>query len=125
MKTVLVVDDNEFLCRVTRDILETEGYRAFAAFDAAQALEAFERENFDLVVTDLRMPGMTGLELARAIRDKNPGFPVIMMTAYGPIEADEIRACLGKENLFPELLEMIRLCLAEAEEQSVASGERT
>jgi len=124
VKTVLVVDDNELLCRVTRDILEMEGYKAVTAFDAAQALEAFEKENFDIVVTDLRMPGMTGLELARAIRDKNPGFPVIMMTAYGPIEADEIRACLGKENLFPELLDIIRLCLTEAE-QSVVSGERT
>jgi DNA-binding NtrC family response regulator len=115
MKTVLVVDDNEVLCRLACDILEMDGYRAVPACNAEEALEALERESFDVVVTDFRMPGMNGLELARVIQERNPGVPVIIMTAYGPIEAVEIRACLAKENLFPGLLEIIRLCLSEVE----------
>jgi two-component system NtrC family response regulator len=119
MKTVLVVDDNELLCRLACDILATEGYRAVPASNAREALEAFEREEFDLLVTDVRMPGMNGLELARAIHDKNPQLPVIVMTAYGPVEADDIKTCLAKEDLFPGLVEKIRWCLSEMEALSV------
>lgn len=123
MKKILVVDDNELLCRVARDILETDGYRVVAACDAVRALEAFETESFDAVVTDMRMPGMNGLELARLIRAKYPRFPVIMMTAYGPVQAEEITTCLAKDNLFPELLDAIRLCVSEMEEEAVAPNE--
>jgi len=115
MKTILFVDDNEVLCRLTCDILRLEGYRAVPAYNAAEALKVFDEENFDIVVTDLRMQGMDGLELARKIHNKNPQLPVILVTAYGPVEGEDIRACLTKEDLFPNLLEKIRLCLSEAE----------
>ena len=75
MKKILVVDDNEMLCRLACDILCTEGYRAVPASNAAEALRALEEEEFDLLVTDSQMPGMSGLELARAARDRNPHFP--------------------------------------------------
>jgi len=123
MKKILVVDDNELLCRMARDILEMDGYRVVAACDAMKALETFENERFDAVVTDLRMPGMSGLELARLIRAKYPGFPIIMMTAYGPVQADEITTCLAKENLFPELLKAIRLCVFELGDEAAESRE--
>jgi CheY-like chemotaxis protein len=119
MKRILVVDDNELLCRLACDILRMEGYRAVPATDAAQALEAFEREEFDLLVTDFRMPGMSGLELARAIRDRNPQFPVIVMTAYEPVECEHVTLWLAKEYLFPGLLDKIRLCLAEIEAETL------
>jgi len=118
MKTVLFVDDNEVLCRLTCDILRLEGYRAVPAYNAAAALKVFNEENFDIVVTDLRMQGMNGLELAREIHSKNPQLPVILVTAYGPIEGDDVRACLAKENLFPNLLEKISLYLSEAEAEA-------
>ena len=115
MKAVLFVDDNEVLCRLTCDILRLEGYHAVPAYDAVEALKVFDKENFDIVVTDLRMQGMNGLELAREIHNKKPQLPVILVTAYEPIEGNEVRACLAKENLFPTLLEKIRLCLSETE----------
>jgi len=105
------------------NILEMDGYRVVAARDAIEALEAFENESFDAVVTDLRMPGMSGLELARLIRAKYPSFPIIMMTAYGPVQADEITTCLAKENLFPELLKAIRLCVSELRNEAAESRE--
>ena len=115
MKAILFVDDNEVLCRLTCDILRLEGYRAVPAYNAAEALKVFDEENFDIVVTDVRMQGMSGLELARAIHNKNPQLPVILVTAYGHVEAEDVRACLAKEEMFPALLEKIRLCLSEAE----------
>jgi CheY-like chemotaxis protein len=115
MKKILVVDDNEMLCRLACDILHTEGYRAVPAANIQEALDAFDREEFDLLVTDLGMPGMSGVELARAVQQKQPGFPVIVLTAYGPVECEHVKLWLPKEYLFPSLLEKIRTCLAEAE----------
>ena len=118
MKAILFVDDNEVLCRLTCDILRLEGYHAVPAYNAAQALKVFAEENFDIVVTDLRMQGMDGLELAREIHNKNPQLPVILVTAYGPVEGGHVRACLAKDNLFPTLLEKIRWCLSEVEAEA-------
>jgi len=118
MKAILFVDDNEVLCRLTCDILRLEGYRAVPAYNAAEALKVFAEENFDIVVTDLRMQGMDGLELAREIHNKNPQLPVILVTAYGPVEGGHVRACLAKDNLFPTLLEKIRWCLSEVEAEA-------
>lgn len=112
MKKILVVDDNEMLCRLACDILRTEGYHAVPATSASQALEAFAQEEFDLLVTDFRMPGMSGVELARAIRDKNPKFPIIVMSAYEPVECEHITLWLAKEYLFPGLVEKIRIFLS-------------
>ena len=119
MKKVLVVDDNEMLCQLACDILRTEGYRAVPARSAAEALEAFEREDFDILVTDFRMPGMSGLELAQAIRTRSPQFPVIVISAYEPVECEHVTLWLPKEYLFPGLLEKIRLCLSQRELQPV------
>jgi CheY-like chemotaxis protein len=113
MKKILVVDDDEMLCRFACDILRTEGYRAVPAVNAAEALEAFDREPFDLLVTSSHMPGMSGVELAQAVRGRIPGFPVIVMTSYEPVECEHVKLWLPKQYLFPSLVEKIHLCLSE------------
>ena len=118
MKKILVVDDNEILCRLACDILRTEGYRAVPASNAAEALQAFEEEEFDLLVTAFQMPGMSGLELARAVRNRSPHFPVIVMTAFEPVESEHVTLWLPKQYLFPNLLEKIRYCLTGAKPES-------
>ncbi len=120
MKRILVVDNNEILCRFACDILCTEGYYAVPARSAAEALEAFEHAAFDLVVTDFLMPGMSGLELARAIRGKIPQFPVIVISAFEPVECEHVTLWLPKQYLFPGLLEKVRLCLECPEVGSLA-----
>jgi CheY-like chemotaxis protein len=120
MKRILVVDDNEMLCRLACDILHAEGYYALPAISAAQALEAFEREEFDLLVTNFHMPGMGGLELARAVRNRNPQFPIIVMTAYEPVECEHVTLWLPKQYLFPGLVEKIRSCLTASDVGSLA-----
>ncbi len=114
MKAILFVDDHEVLARLSCEILEMQGYRAVSAYNAAEALEKFEKDKFDILVTDFRMEGMNGLELARAIHSKEPGIPVIIVTGYGPIDGGkDVSACLAKEELFPTLIEKIKLFLGE------------
>ena len=115
MKAILFVDDHEVLARLSCEILEMQGYRAVSAYNAADALQKFEQENFDILVTDFRMEGMNGLELARRIRAKRPDVPVIIVTGYGPVDGGkDVNACLQKEELFPALLDKIKLFLGEA-----------
>ncbi|HVZ15631.1 MAG TPA: response regulator [Terriglobales bacterium] len=116
MKQILFVDDHEVLARLSCEILEMQGYRAVSAFSAADALEKFEKYKFDLLVTDFRMEGMNGLELARKVHDKHPDVPVIIVTGYGPIDGgSDVDACLSKSDLFPDLLEKIKYYLEQAD----------
>jgi DNA-binding NtrC family response regulator len=115
VKTILFVDDHEVLARLSCDILEMNGYRAVSAFSGEDALAKFDQEEFDLVVTDFRMDGMTGLELAHNIQKKKPGMPIIIVTGYGKLDgADEFKV-LGKEELFPNLLDQIKAFLPNAD----------
>jgi len=124
MKAILFVDDHEVLARLSCEILEMQGYRAVSAYNASDALKKFEEENFDILVTDFRMEGMNGLELARKVRQKRPDVPVIIVTGYGPVDGGkDVAACLQKEELFPALLEKIKLFLGENDKKDTV-GEK-
>lgn len=84
---ILVVDDEESLRRVTQLRLEAAGYHVNAVPDGFQALDLLAREPFDLVLTDLKMPGMTGIELLKRIREDYPDVVVILITAFGTVES--------------------------------------
>lgn len=117
MRSVLFVDDHQVLARLSCEILEMQGYRAVSAASGAEALEKFEKDGFDILVTDFRMEGMNGLELARKVHERRPEIPVIIVTGYGPVEiGSDAAACLQKEDLFPALLDKIKIFLGEAEE---------
>lgn len=120
MKAILFVDDHEVLARLSCEILEMQGYRAVSAYNASDALEKFKREKFDILVTDFRMEGMNGLELARQIHASDPKVPVIIVTGYGHIDGGkDVNACLPKEQMFPALLEQIKTYLGEGESAQV------
>lgn len=88
---ILVVDDEESNLLAMQKILTHEAYQVATAKQAASALTLFRRQAFDLVLTDLRMPGVTGLELLRSIRKENSSVPVVVLTAYGTV-ADAVEA---------------------------------
>lgn len=114
MKAILFVDDHEVLARLSCEILEMQGYKAVSAFSAQDALQKFDQQDFDILVTDFRMEGMNGVELAHKIREKSPNTPVIIVTGYGPIDGGkDVNACLQKEDLFPALIEKIKFYLGE------------
>src|SRR3954453_18990802 len=115
MKAILFVDDHEVLARLSCEILEMHGYRAVSAFNAQDALDKFEQQDFDILVTDFRMDGMNGVELAQKIHERQPQIPVIIVTGYGPVDGGkDVNACLQKEDLFPALIDKIRFYLGEA-----------
>ncbi|WP_428262405.1 response regulator [Haliangium sp.] len=79
---VLIVDDNPEMAENLQEILEDEGIRARVAFNGPAALDLLSGGHFDLVITDVRMPGMSGLAVLEAIQSRWPRLPVIVMSAY-------------------------------------------
>ena len=88
MKTVLVVDDEPKIVQLTRDYLEHAGFRVASASDGKEALASFRRDAPDLVVLDLGLPTLDGLDVARAIR-KSSNVPIVMLTGRGD-ETDRV-----------------------------------
>jgi DNA-binding NtrC family response regulator len=86
MSTVLVVDDKEMLRDSVGVTLQRAGFTVIAAGDGEQALGLIARRRPDVVITDLKMPGMTGLELLERVRELDDDLPVVLMTAYGAVE---------------------------------------
>jgi len=86
MKTVLIVDDEKNYLVVLGAFLAEQGYETITADNAEQALEIVKSTDLDLVVTDMKMSPMDGIELLRHIKAVYPDLPVIMMTAYGTVE---------------------------------------
>jgi two-component system NtrC family response regulator len=86
MESILIVDDEKNYTAVLRVVLEEEGYETLTANSAAEALEILKVEDVDLVITDMKMPGMDGLALLGRIKQKWPDIPVIIMTAHGTVD---------------------------------------
>ena len=85
-KTVLLADDDENLRRVLEFQLAEAGYKVLSAADGTEALDLFTDGDTDCVITDLRMPKLSGLELLEKIKGLNPELPVIVITAFGEVE---------------------------------------
>lgn len=83
---ILVVDDEDSLRRVLQAQLERRGFNSAVAANGEEALYLLEKLPFDLVLTDVRMPRMSGLDLLKRIRTSHPGLPVIMLTAFATVE---------------------------------------
>ena len=83
---VLVVDDQRSPRRSLALLLENAGMRAGEAASGAEALSELEKNDYDILITDLRMDGMSGIELLQQVKTGHPGLPVILITAYGSIE---------------------------------------
>jgi two-component system response regulator AtoC len=83
---ILVVDDDESLRRVTQLQLEEAGYGVITASGGAQALELAGQETPDLILTDLKMPGLSGMDVLQAIRRNHPEITVVLLTAFGTVQ---------------------------------------
>ncbi|MCK4940537.1 sigma-54-dependent Fis family transcriptional regulator [candidate division WOR-3 bacterium] len=83
---VLIVDDEENMCRILSQLLTRDGYMVYAAGNAHDALKLFRQHDMVLVITDLVMPGVNGLILLSKLKEIDPSIPVIMVTAYGTVD---------------------------------------
>jgi two-component system NtrC family response regulator len=86
METILIVDDEKNYPLILSAVLEEEGFEPLTANSGSEALEILKNSDVDLVLTDMKMPSMDGIELLEHVKTKDPDLPVIMMTAYGTVE---------------------------------------
>ncbi len=86
MHTILIVDDEPNYLIVLEELLEEEGFEVFTANNGEDALQICSKTDLDLVLTDMQMPGMSGMDLLVKIKEKTPQLPVIMMTAFGEVD---------------------------------------
>ncbi len=85
-KTVLIIDDEEPTLEMFSLMLEAYGYKVLAARDGEEGLAAFERDAPDIVLTDIKMPGMDGIEVLRQIKERDPRAEVIVITGHGDMD---------------------------------------
>jgi CheY-like chemotaxis protein len=82
MKKILLVDDDEGIQLLYQEEFQDEGYEVISAFTGEEALEKFKSETPDLVILDIQMPGMNGIEVLRQMKMIAPQLPIILSTAY-------------------------------------------
>ncbi|MGH9351059.1 MAG: sigma-54-dependent transcriptional regulator [Terriglobia bacterium] len=111
MATILVVEDETKMQRLLELSLSAEGYTTRQASEAETALKLLHQEKFDLVITDLKLPGMDGLEFLQAVKHADAHLPVILMTAFGTVETavQAMKAGASDYVLKPFALEEMKL----------------
>ncbi len=119
---ILLVDDEEPIVRLERQMLERLGYRVTSRINSVEALEAFRAnpDAFDLVVTDMTMPNMTGDQLAKELISVKPGIPIIACTGFSERISQVKTAAMGIKGLLmkpivkSEMAQMVRKVLDKA-----------
>lgn len=111
---VLVIDDDAVVGRSFDRVLGPRGYEVNTALSGEEALLRMDDKNYDVVFTDIRMPGMDGLEVAEQIRQRCPWTPVVVITGYGTEENEARARVLGTHGfvhkpLTPDMIESITL----------------
>ena len=109
---ILVVDDEVKMRRVLEMSLRNMGYEVSQAADGAEAMACFDEAPFDLVMTDLNMPRMDGMQLLRSLRERGEEVPVIVLTAFGSIETAVEAMKLGAADYIIRPFEMDTVELA-------------
>jgi two-component system, response regulator, stage 0 sporulation protein F len=88
VKKILLVDDEESIQLLYREEFRDEGFEVVSALNGTEALEKFKAESFDLVILDIQMPGMNGIEVLRQMKMINPDIPVILSSAFNEYKQD-------------------------------------
>ena len=116
---ILIVDDEELICRLLAQRLTSEGYACVTANNGREALSHFYKDTFSLIISDIRMPEMDGIELLKRVKDLNPNMMVIMVTAYPELDMAVEAMRLGAYDFIikPADLDLILLSVRKALEK--------
>jgi DNA-binding NtrC family response regulator len=111
---VLVIDDDAVIGRRFDRVLSDKGYEVSTAMSGEEALKEMENNEYDVVFTDIKMPGMDGIEVAERIKARCPWTPVVVITGYGTTENEAKASVLGvsgfvRKPLTPEMIENVTL----------------
>jgi CheY-like chemotaxis protein len=100
--TVLVADDDPGLRRLLDELLSRNGFSVVTAVDGADAVEKFQAQRFQLLVTDLAMPKLNGLQTAKRCKALSPGVRIVLLTAWDLLVDDEDRVESGIDRVVPK-----------------------
>lgn len=111
---VLVIDDDEVVGRSFDRVLSDKGYEVSTALSGEEAMDTISENEFDVVFTDIKMPGMDGLEVTERIKERCPLTPVVVITGYGTADNEAKASVLGvsgfvRKPLTPEMIESVTL----------------
>ena len=109
---VLIVDDDQNMCKMIEAFLHTQGFEPASYTSAEAAFSALQTGAFDVVVTDLNMPGMNGVELCERIMANHPNVPVVVLTAFGSLETAVAALRAGAYDFVTKPVEMDMLAFA-------------
>ncbi|MEW5797225.1 MAG: response regulator [Candidatus Zixiibacteriota bacterium] len=113
-KKILIVDDNPNMSALLSEMLEVFDQEAVVASDGFQALDALKSGNFSIVITDMRMPKMTGLELLQQVKENHPKVKVVLISGYSGSEietqAEALKAdgFLGKPLMMADIEKLLK-----------------
>jgi CheY-like chemotaxis protein len=126
---VLVVDDDPVVARSFDRVLSAKGYAVITAASGQEALNKLETENYDVVFTDIKMPGMSGLEMAEQVKERRPWLPVVIITGYGSPDNEARAEAAGvssflRKPLSPDMIEgSAQKALSEKDATAQAASE--
>ncbi|MEQ8634262.1 sigma-54-dependent transcriptional regulator [Gimesia maris] len=108
---ILVIDDEQSMCELIEIDLRLRGLQVDWFTDATQAISAIDHNNYDVVLTDIRMPGTTGLQLCQQLTEFRPDIPVVLMTAFGSLETAVSAMRAGAYDFITKPIEMDLLAI--------------
>ena len=124
---ILVVDDELLLCTLLKNVLEREGYRVLTAPDGIDALKVLEEKKISIIISDIKMPQMSGTELLVEVKENFPDIPIILMTGYDLDFTKEDAISSGADDYITkpfknvEIIHIIRTCLTRNKRKMVNS----
>jgi CheY-like chemotaxis protein len=127
LRKILVVDDDPVVGKSFHRVLsQDKGYVVITAHNAAEALERMREQEYDLLVTDIKMPGMDGVELAERVRARQPWTPVVIVTGFGSADNEQRARAAGvsafvHKPLSPEMIEEAAVHARHIPEASMAA----
>lgn len=127
---ILVVDDSPQISKALSDLLTTSGYAVRTAPSGERALQILESATFDLIITDLKMTGMSGIDLARAVQERTPGVSVVILTGFGDMDSVINAFRLGvadylkKPFSIDEVMSVVEREIAKSQSRQVAPAAR-
>src|SRR4030042_1893448 len=127
MENILIVDDEKSLLDLLNIVLKKEGYRVKTCLTPARGFELLDKEIFDLVICDIKLPQISGMEILKYVRENRPGTPVIMITAYGSLKqaVEALKAGATDYILKPFDVEELKIIIAQELEKRRLKEENT
>src|SRR4051812_37815531 len=116
LRKILVVDDEESIREFFEIMLKREGYQVLSAANGKEGLDQLKKHQVDLIISDIQMPEMSGLQMLASVKEQDPEMPVVMITAFGSTDTAVEAMKLGASDYLqkPFKLDEVKIIIAKA-----------